>query len=177
MKLYYLKLALLLFGCITFTACSKEDTISPAQIQGKWNVESSSASFQLKGSEPKTSDEDLRNAGIYFEFFENGKYTTNASIGVDNIAKGNGTIYNGNYSITNGKISLAFIDSDLGALVRFTFSPQFKGNDLTITLTKEALVSDIAAMKGTINAFEEMVLQALASSVEQFRFSIAMTKA
>ncbi len=162
---------------ILLAACEKEDNVAPLNIEGKWNADEVSSKMQFQNEDPTNSTEDLSSSGIYFNFDSDGTYTTNAILGIDNISAGDGTEYTNEYKIVDGKIQLTFKEADLGIPISLSFTPVIMDNEMKITLTKKALLDDIASMSGKLDVFSEAILQAVVGQILDFEYTITLVKA
>lgn len=177
MRSFHPKFFLFAITAFIFTACEKEKNVTPLNIEGKWMVDSSTSKVQFQGEEVDNSTEDLSNTGIYFDFAANGTYTTNAILGLGNINKGDGSIYSNEYAIVDGKVALTFDEADLKIPITLSFQPQISGDRMTIKLTRNQLVNDIADMSGKISGIAQGILEVLVSTIVDFEYTLELVKA
>ncbi len=168
---------LLPFLCILifFTACKKEENVSPLNIEGKWTASSYTSKIKIEGKEENTT-EDLGASNIYFDFLADGTYKTNAQLKIAEIAAGDGTVYTQEYSVNNKKLQLTFTDGDLGVPLTLTFTPTIRDNEMVLALNKKSLLEDISAMAGTLGVFQEALLQLFGTQALELEYSITLMK-
>lgn len=171
-------LFIVLFMATVAVSCSKNEDVTPdnATISGRWKLDRVTNDAQFSNGDSEVTDDDYTNTDLYFNFAEDGTYTTNADIELGVISEGDGTINNGTFSYAENELSLTYYDSFAEADVTLILNSELNSNDLKLSIGLDGLKSSVQASSGNIDGFTRALIQAYLGTITTFSLDLYLTK-
>ena len=158
-------------------SCNKKDDVTPdnATISGNWKLNRVTSDSQFANGDTEEVDDDFSNSDLYFDFEEDGTYTTNAYIELGVISEGDGTINNGTYSYANNELSLTYYDPFADTDVTLLLDTDINNSDLKLSIGLEGLRNSVQASSGSIDGLTRAVIQAYLGTITTFSLDLYLS--
>jgi hypothetical protein len=162
---------------LALVSCSKEeDSVSPASLEGTYNLETIVFKSKVTGEAAEEDNENVSSQKIYYTFKADGTYETNSMWSIGEISKNN-VVSKGKYTLKGTTLNITYQDEDLGK--ELTQAMQIKTNSstqLVLFVGLDELKASFKAVTG-LDPFTQAFMELLLSQLVEFQYTLTFKKA